>query len=108
MIPLLAKQSVDRKTSDHISVIVGNYEYYYACGQLSRRLSSGLRPDMKPQELFEAVQAALADVPVTAPDSDQVDDLDYLKYLVKRYEPDDKYDDQMKELFADGSAIADS
>ena len=49
MITLLARQSVDRKVSDHVSVIVGNYEYYYACGLLDRRLSLGLSADIKPQ-----------------------------------------------------------
>jgi hypothetical protein len=100
MITLLARQSVDRKVSDHVSVIVGNYEYYYACGLLDRRLSLGLSADIKPQELYEKMQETLADVPVEEPTSDGTTDDDYLKYLIKRYEPDDNYDEQMKELLA--------
>lgn len=99
MIPLLARQSIDRKVSDHLSVIVGNYEYYYACGILNRRLSLGLPSDIKPQDLFEKMQDLLKDITIEAPTGDDVTDEDYLKYLVKRYEPDDRYDDQMKELF---------
>ncbi len=99
MIPLLARQSIDRKVSDHLSVIVGNYEYYYACGLLNRMLSLGLPSDIKPQDLFEKMQDLLKDITIEAPTGDDVTDEDYLKYLVKRYEPDDRYDDQMKELF---------
>ena len=98
MIPLLARQSIDRKVSDHLSVIVGNYEYYYACGLLNRRLSLGLPSDIKPQDLFEKMQDLLKDITIEAPTGDDVTDEDYLKYLVKRYEPDDRYDDPMKEL----------
>lgn len=100
MIPLLAKTSVERKVSDHVSVIVGNYEYYYACGLLSRRLSLGLQAELKPQELFDKVQELLKDTPVSAPEGNEVTDDDYLKYLIKRYEPDEKYDDQMALLFS--------
>ena len=84
MITLLARQSVDRKVSDH----------------LDRRLSLGLPADIHPQELFEKVQEVLSDVPVEEPTSADTTDEDYLKYLIKRYEPDDNYDEQMKELLA--------
>ncbi|MQN00840.1 MAG: DUF3837 domain-containing protein [Lachnospiraceae bacterium] len=99
MIELLARQSVDRKVCDHASVIVGNYEYYYACGLLDRRLSLGFPADLKPADLYQKMQDVLSDVPVEAPAGDDTTDEDYLKYLVKRYEPDDKFDKQMTELF---------
>lgn len=95
MIELLAIQSVDRKVADRISVLTGNYEYYYACGILDRRLSLGLSGDMKPTELFDKVQEALHDKPLD-PEGD------YLIYLLKRYEPEDKYDEQMGKLFEQG------
>ena len=95
MIELLAVQSIDHKLDKHISVITGNYEYYYACGILDRRLSLGLSSDMKPTELFDKVQEALHDKPLD-PEGD------YLIYLLKRYEPEDKYDEQMGELFKRG------
>ena len=95
MIELLAVQSIDHKLDKHISVITGNYEYYYACGILDRRLSLRLSSDMKPTEIFDKVQEALHDKPLD-PEGD------YLIYLLKRYEPEDKYDEQMGELFEAG------
>ncbi|MGN8773124.1 DUF3837 family protein [Candidatus Weimeria sp. HCP3S3_B5] len=96
MIASLAVSSVDLKLSKRTSILTGNYEYYYACGLLEKRSSPGLNGDLSPSELYKRVQDFLSDSEVD-PDGD------YLIYLLKRYEPDERYDSQMKDLFISGT-----
>ncbi len=97
MVELLAVQSIDRKLQMKRSVIVGNYEFYYASGLLSAKTTLDGNGETKPTELKEKVEAALTQY---APANDEDA---YLVKLLQRYIPtQEPYDTQMQELFAWG------
>ncbi|MBQ5485586.1 MAG: DUF3837 family protein [Lachnospiraceae bacterium] len=97
MVPLLTQQSVDHKIKFQMSVLVGNYEYYYACGIFSRLVEADWNEETAPMELMEKVQKALGSF---RPEGKYQE---YLAYLIRRYEPNpDDWDDNTRLLFAWG------
>lgn len=93
MVPMLAVSSIEKKLQIQASVIVGNYEFYYAAGKLSSLTSLGADENTRPVELKETVETALADFQPA--DDTQT----YLVKLLERYRPSENYDEQMKLLF---------
>ena len=93
MVPMLAVSSIEKKLEMQASVIVGNYEFYYAVGKFSALTSLGADENTRPVELKEAVENALADF-------QPADDAQtYLVKLLERYRPSESYDEQMNLLF---------
>jgi hypothetical protein len=104
---ILPEMSVDKKLKKDMSVIVGNYEYYYAAGIFSKRYGneSGFPENIgetKPAELMKMVHEALGKLGYVTSTDEKSEDENYLFYLMGRYEPDDKYDENMPVLFERG------
>ncbi len=98
MEPILAKQSVDIKCRIQASVMMGNYEFYYAAGRLCAQ--TGQKPDqpLQPLELSTFLQPLLRHYePKEESDA-------YLVKMLKEYEASDEYDEQMDTLFEMGLA----
>lgn len=93
MVPMLAVSSIEKKLEMQASVIVGNYEFYYASGKLSSLTSLGADENTRPVELKEAVETALVDFQPAD------DTQSYLVKLLERYRPSENYDEQMNLLF---------
>ena len=93
---ILAEQAIENKLDMQMSVMVGNYEFYYACGLLSQILDFGKDENTEPKELDMAVKEALKNF---QPEGERQK---YLAGLLMRYEASDVYDEQMKELFRMG------
>ncbi|MBQ5430760.1 MAG: DUF3837 family protein [Lachnospiraceae bacterium] len=94
MVPLLTQQSVDHKIRFQMSVIVGNYEYYYICGIFSQLVEADWNGDTPPEELMEKVQKALEAF------SPKGKYQEYLAYLIRRYEPNlEDQDENTRFLF---------
>ncbi len=104
---ILPEMSVDKKLKRDMSVIVGNYEYYYAAGIFSKRYAaeSGFPEDIgdiKPKELMTITRESLAKLGYVTSVDEESEDANYLFYLMGRYEPDDLYDEKMPILFNRG------
>lgn len=93
MVTSIARQSIMIKCNIKKSVIVGNYEFYYAAGLMNKLFLLGASADMKPEELMAHIQGKI--------DSLQPKDEkeEYLIKIVKDYEFLDDYNEQMVELF---------
>ena len=59
MVPSIARQSVIIKCNAQKSVLLGNYEFYYAAGLLKSLLDLKLSEETKPKELLEELLAQL-------------------------------------------------
>ncbi len=94
MVPFLAANSIEKKIEMQASIIVGNYEFYYAAGKLSSLISFQGNSATPPLELKEAVQVALETY-----DPGEDASLQYLVTLLNRYRPSENYDEQMAYLF---------
>lgn len=92
MITSIARQSVIMKCNIQKAFILGNYEYYYAAGLIARFYAVDIPDEIQPEELSVLLQKELPNV---APQSEQEK---HLVYILKEYEPENRYDEQMKEL----------
>ena len=93
MVTSIARQSVILKCLRKKSVMLGNYEFYYAAGLLNNLYQIGCTKDMKPLELFEYISPKLA---MLTPDNGEEE---FLIQMLTTYEPYEDYDEQMVELF---------
>lgn len=105
---ILPKMSVDKKIKRQMSVLVGNYEFYYALGAFEAVFKAGLDKEKGPAELKSQVENYIKDrkLSIYEPGEEAAGDHEdtesrksFLTYLLNRYEADEKYDDDMKELF---------
>ncbi|MFV0466078.1 MAG: DUF3837 family protein [Lachnospiraceae bacterium] len=98
MIPSITRQAIIIKCKLKTSVMIGNYEFYYAAG-LFLNLSQGAQPDSisTPSELAAWIRPILHQM--TDQEGVTEDSMKYLMVLLQKYEPSKSYDDQMKELF---------
>lgn len=92
----LAKQSVMIKCRLHASIMMGNYEFYYAAGLLCSLAGETPEQEIRPKEL----QAFLTPLFDTYKPGNEKES--YLVKLLKEYKPSDEYDGQMKELLRMG------
>ena len=99
MVEELAVNSVEKKLDMQASILVGNYEYYYACGKLKSLIELAVDEETAPLVMKEIVDEALASY---SPDEESEPAKAYLKTLL-RYRPSDAYDAQMADLFLRGS-----
>ena len=97
MVPSIARQSVIIKCNQQTSVLLGNYEFYYLAGLMKKVFELDLNEEMQPQEMLTEIQANLD---MLEPKNEQES---YLIKLVSIFKPDEKVDDQMKELFRWGA-----
>ncbi len=93
MITSMARQSIILKCLRQKSVLVSNYELYYAAGIAKKCFEITVDADMEPMHLLEETQKQIENV---TPSDDQEK---YLIHLLGNYEPDETHDDQTKEMF---------
>lgn len=96
MIPSIARQSVIIKCNSRKSVLLGNYEFYYAGGLMNLLFGLKANADMGPGELHEYLCARMPNIQTK--DEREA----YLIQMMARYDPPGDYDGQMRELFAWG------
>ena len=93
---LLARQSILIKCSLNASILMGNYEFYYAGGLLCRLAKTQPQPGMQPEQLYAFLQPLLD---TYQPKNEQES---YLVKLLKEYKVSDECDGQMAELLQMG------
>lgn len=98
MITSIARQSIILKCLRQKSVLVSNYELYYAAGIAKKCFGIEVDADMEPVQLLEETQKQIKNA---NPSNDQEK---YLIHLLGNYEPDETCDDQTKELFEWGKS----
>ena len=96
MVTSIARQSVIIKCNLQKSVMLGNYEFYYASGLVKKLYGLEISSEMEP----EALSAFILERTDSLTPRDEKEE--YLLTMLKRYEPLADYDEQMKELFAWG------
>ncbi len=109
---ILPIQSVDKKIKRQMSVLVGNYEFYYTCGAFKALFGLPLEKTVDPIELKKNVLDLIHEksLKIVEPDPEKMcldsEDLEirkgYIVYLLERYEITDKFDEVMLELFDEG------
>ena len=92
MVTLTARQSIILKCTMKASVLLGNYEFYYAAGLFCKITGMEINEDIQPQELYEWIAPKLKDF--VSEDEREA----YLAKLLFKYRPLEAYDAQMKEL----------
>ena len=60
MVEELAVNSVEKKLDMQASILVGNYEYYYACGKLKSLIELAVDEETAPLVMKEIVDEAIA------------------------------------------------
>lgn len=89
MEPILAKQSVDIKCKICASILMGNYEFYYAAGKLCSLAGCQPAQPIMPKELYAFIQ------PLFTTYKPQNEQESYLVKLLSEYKVSDEYDAQM-------------
>lgn len=92
MVTLTARQSVILKCNMQASVLLGNYEFYYAAGLFCNIERIAVNEDLLPEALWERMLPKLQ-----AFDGEDARER-YLVKLLLSYRPLEEYDEQMKEL----------
>lgn len=88
----IARQSVIIKCNMQRAYILGNYEFYYAAGLAGKLFGFDIPEEIQPEELAGLLAEALRGV---QPKGEQET---YLVTILKDFEPEMRYDEQMKEL----------
>lgn len=88
----IARQSVIIKCNMKRAYILGNYEFYYAAGLAGKLYGFEVPDDVQPEELADLLASQLEQA---VPNNEQEK---YLLFILKEYEPENRYDEQMKEL----------
>ena len=93
MIASIARQSIIIKCKLKESIMLGNYEFFYATGLISKLTGVEIDVELPPKQHYEAVNKAVTDYePKNENDA-------YLLQLFTEFKPDETVDEQMKELF---------
>lgn len=92
MVPSIARQSIIIKCNMQKSVMLGNYEFYYAAGLISKLSQIEIDDDIRPVELLDLLLEKIEQV--KPKDEKEA----YLFQMLKDYKPTEEYDEQMKEL----------
>ncbi len=92
MVTSIARQSVIIKCNMKRAGILGNYEFYYAAGLAAKLFDLEVNPDSKPEELAAFLQEKLQQK------EGKNEQEAYLLSILKEYTPEERYDEQMKEL----------
>ena len=92
MTPSIARQSVIIKCNMQRAYILGNYEYYYGAGVAGKIFGFEIPEDIKPEEMKTLLAEKLDSA---SPKNKQEE---HLIFILKQYDPEKRYDEQMKEL----------
>ena len=98
MIPSIARQSVIIKCQSQKSILLGNYEFYYAAGLLKKLYQLELSADMEPEMLLGKI------LPVIDTLTPQNEQEAYLLHIVKNYHLSKEQDNDTAVLFAWGAS----
>lgn len=96
MVTSVARQSVCIKCNMQASVMLGNYEFYYAAGLFCRIRGISVSEDLMPNELKEKI------LPELKADPGKDEKERHLVKMLLNYRPSDERDGQMKELLSLG------
>lgn len=88
----IARQSVIIKCNMQRAYILGNYEFYYAAGLASKLYGFDVPDEVLPEQLAELLAGALDNAAPNGPQET------YLVSILKEFTPENRYDEQMKEL----------
>lgn len=88
----IARQSVIIKCNMQRAYILGNYEFYYAAGLAGRLCGFEIPDEIQPEELAVLLAEKLETAVLNGVQEK------YLIFILKEYEPEARYDEQMKEL----------
>lgn len=97
MVTSIVRQSIIIKCNQQASVLVGNYELYYAAGLAKKIFNLDVNENMQPIELYESIQSKLEGL---EPKDEKEE---YLVKLLSIYTVTEDYNEQMKELFLMGA-----
>lgn len=100
MVQSIARQSVIIKCNLHASIMLGNYEFYYASGLVHKLTGNTADRIAEPEEMLEIVHNLTKDYKTE--DEREL----HLLHMLKDYEPTEEFDEQMKALFEDGQKEA--
>lgn len=92
MVTSIARQSVILKCNMQKAIMLGNYEFYYGAGLLTKIAGVEIPDDCKPSELKELITEKIPSI--TPKDEKEA----YLLHILEEFRPGEEYDDQMKEL----------
>ena len=92
----IARQSVIIKCNMQRAYILGNYEFYYGAGYAGRAFGFEIPDDIMPVELADLLAEKLKNVTANGPQEA------HLLSILKEYAPENRYDEQMKELLVWG------
>lgn len=92
MVTSIARQSILIKCNMQASVMLGNYEFYYAAGLFCKLTGMEISEELMPEALKEAIAPELEAFNGDDPKEK------YLVKLLKNYKVLEEYDEQMKEL----------
>lgn len=95
---ILAKQSIIIKCKLQASIMMGNYEYYYAAGLFCRLANQIPAQDLHPGALHAFLQ------PLLDTYKPQNERESYLMKMLKEYKTAEEYDEQMPQLLQMGLA----
>lgn len=96
MVQSIARQSVVIKCNLHASIMLGNYEFYYAAGLVHKLMGTEAVEVAQPRAMIETVHT-LMDQYETEDEREH-----HLKRMLADYEPEDVLDEQMQALFWEG------
>lgn len=93
MVPSIARQSVILKCLRKKSILLGNYEFYYAAGLMKKLYHLDISEEMEPESLFHKILENLGSI---TPGNENEE---YLIGIMKNYRLQKEYDDDTKTLF---------
>lgn len=93
MVTSIARQSIVIKCKLQESILLGNYEFYYAAGLIGKLTGQQFDFELSPKEMLIQVQKALE----TYEPRDEKEK--YLIHILSNFKPDEEKDGQMRELF---------
>ena len=93
MVTSIARQSIVIKCKLKESIMLGNYEFCYAAGLVSKLTGVEFDVELPPKQLYEAVKKTVTEY------EPKNENEAYLVQLFMEFKPDETVDEQMKELF---------
>lgn len=96
MVTSIARQSVIMKCNMQRAYILGNYEFYYAAGLAGKLYEFLIPEEIQPDALAELLAKELVKVTPNNPQET------HLVSVLKEFDPEKRYDEQMKELLLMG------
>lgn len=96
MVTSIARQSIILKCRLEESVLLGNYEFYYAAGLIGKLTATEFDTTLPPRELYQAV---LSCAKAYQPKDEREK---YLIHMICGFKPEEEKEEQMMELYQCG------